>query len=87
MRGSRENLRDPDVASLIRATLAFMQPVGWVERSDTHQLRFSKMMGFAKSSTHPTGFTRMSLALMRATCRIAPNCEMAHRQESFSLLV
>jgi hypothetical protein len=26
---------------------------GWVERSDTHQLLFAKMMGFAKGSTHP----------------------------------
>ncbi len=31
------------------------KPVGWVERSDTRQLRFAKMMGFAKGSTHPTG--------------------------------
>jgi len=30
------------------------KPVGWVERSDTHQLPFAKMMGFAKGSTHPT---------------------------------
>jgi hypothetical protein len=26
-----------------------------VERSDTHQLPFAKMMGFAKGFTHPTG--------------------------------
>jgi len=32
------------------------QPVGWVERSDTHQLKFAKMMGFAKGSTHPTSY-------------------------------
>jgi hypothetical protein len=36
----------------------FVQPVGWVERSDTHQLPFAKMMGFAKGSTHPTGCHR-----------------------------
>jgi hypothetical protein len=29
------------------------QPVGWVERSDTHQFPFAKMMGFAKGSTRP----------------------------------
>ena len=27
--------------------------VRWVKRSDTHQLQLPKMMGFAKSSTHP----------------------------------
>jgi hypothetical protein len=30
------------------------QLVGWVERSDTHQSQFAKLMGFAKGSTHPT---------------------------------
>jgi hypothetical protein len=30
-----------------------MQLVGWVERSDTHQLQLAKVMGFAKDSTHP----------------------------------
>jgi len=29
------------------------QLVGWVERSDTHQPQFAKLMGFAKGSTHP----------------------------------
>jgi hypothetical protein len=29
-----------------------------VERSDTHQFPFAKMMGFAKGSTHPTGCHR-----------------------------
>src|SRR5712675_3196489 len=29
------------------------QRVGWVERSDTHQLHLMEMMGFA-GSTHPT---------------------------------
>jgi hypothetical protein len=33
-----------------------LQPVGWVERSDTHQLQFLKLMGIAKNSTHPTAF-------------------------------
>jgi hypothetical protein len=44
-----------------------LQRVEWVERlvrrsskskggSDTHQLQFAKMMGFAKSSTHPTRY-------------------------------
>jgi hypothetical protein len=33
--------------------------VGWVERSDTHQLKFAKMMGYAKGSTHPTGCARV----------------------------
>jgi pimeloyl-ACP methyl ester carboxylesterase len=28
----------------------------WVERSDTHQSQFAKLMGFAKGSTHPTRF-------------------------------
>src|SRR5207253_2728066 len=31
--------------------------VGWVERSETHHLSSRKVMGFAKGSTHPTGFT------------------------------
>ena len=31
--------------------------VGWVERSDTHQLHLMKMMGFA-GSTHPTCYPR-----------------------------
>jgi hypothetical protein len=31
-----------------------MKCVGWVERSDTHQLLFMPLMGFAKGSTHPT---------------------------------
>jgi hypothetical protein len=30
-----------------------VQRVGWVERSDTHQLHLIEMMGFA-GSTHPT---------------------------------
>jgi len=30
------------------------QRVGWVERSNTHQLLFMALMGFAKGSTHPT---------------------------------
>jgi hypothetical protein len=29
------------------------QDVGWVERSDTHQLHLMEVMGFA-GSTHPT---------------------------------
>jgi hypothetical protein len=33
-----------------------VQGVGWVERSDTHQLQFAGAMGFAKGSTHPTGW-------------------------------
>ena len=32
--------------------------VGWVERSDTHPLQFAMVMGFAKGSTHPTGYAR-----------------------------
>src|SRR6266850_1791188 len=34
-------------------TLRNRQRVGWVERSDTHQLHLMEMMGFA-GSTHPT---------------------------------
>jgi hypothetical protein len=30
------------------------QLLGWVERSDTHQSQFAKLIGFAKGSTHPT---------------------------------
>jgi hypothetical protein len=30
------------------------QLVRWVERSDTHQSQFAKLMDFAKGSTHPT---------------------------------
>jgi hypothetical protein len=37
------------LAELLRGQL-----VGWVERSDTHQSQFAKLMGFAKGSTHPT---------------------------------
>jgi hypothetical protein len=29
----------------------------FAKRSDTHQLRFAKVMGFAKSSTHPPGYS------------------------------
>jgi hypothetical protein len=43
----------PDIGRATRK-----QPVGWVERNDTHQLPFAKMMGFAKGSTHPTGCHR-----------------------------
>jgi hypothetical protein len=43
-----------DYDFLVQALFA-EQPVGWVERSDTHQLMFAKMMGFAKGSTHRTG--------------------------------
>jgi hypothetical protein len=31
------------------------QPVGWVERSDTHHV-VQQGDGFRKGSTHPTGF-------------------------------
>ena len=32
-----------------------VRSVGWVERSDTHQLQLAKLLRFAKGSTHPTG--------------------------------
>src|SRR5262249_28405427 len=36
------------------------QSVGTVERSDTHQSRRAKMMGFANGSTHPTRSTYLA---------------------------
>jgi hypothetical protein len=44
--------------ALVRGVLfsARSSAVGWVERSDTHQLHLMEMMGFA-GSTHPTNWT------------------------------
>jgi hypothetical protein len=39
------------------------QRVGWVERSDTHQLLFVALMGFAKGSTKNADQTMTELAI------------------------
>jgi len=41
------------IAGRVRQRFVMFQRVGWVERSDTHQLHLMEMMGFA-GSTHPT---------------------------------
>src|SRR5258707_12109768 len=45
--------------------LGSAKPVGWVERSDTHQSKLAKMMGFAKGSTHPTSYALLRLTRKR----------------------
>jgi hypothetical protein len=46
------------------------QRVGWVERSDTHQLHLMEMMGFA-GSTHPTYCAAGRRRRARRCCQIA----------------
>jgi hypothetical protein len=43
-------------AALFDRHRAAMNLVGWVERSDTHQSRLAKMMGFAKGSIHRSNY-------------------------------
>jgi hypothetical protein len=42
--------------SRLRGGVRIAQRVGWVERSDTHQVPRGQDDGFRKSSTHPTGY-------------------------------
>ncbi len=47
-RMERSEIRDSrDTGPGLRFAPSGLQRVGWVERSDTHQLRFMKTMGFA----------------------------------------
>src|SRR3954467_15532572 len=38
----------------VAGRMAGVQPVGWVERSDTHRRQIDRRDGFRKGSTHPT---------------------------------
>jgi hypothetical protein len=40
----------------LRGGVRIARRVGWVERSDTHQVPPRQDDGFRKNSTHPTGF-------------------------------
>jgi hypothetical protein len=44
------------------------QRVGWVERSDTHQFCFAKMMGYARGSTHSAGYLPPSFSRATIAC-------------------
>src|ERR1700735_3307485 len=63
----RERVKDfpqPFVDRLFEVIILENSNVGWVERSDTHQLQLAQAMGFAKGSTHPT-------RRRRGTCAVA----------------
>jgi hypothetical protein len=46
-----------------------------VERSDTHQFQFAKVMGIAKRSTHPTDDARALHVIASASEAIHPAAE------------
>ena len=68
IRGSLNDIRIPDCAEfVIGCAFARRVRMGGANGSrecapddklhDTHQLKFAKMMGYAKGSTHPTSYT------------------------------
>jgi len=62
----RERVKDfpqPFVDRLFEVIILENSNVGWVERSDTHQLQLAQAMGFAKGSTHPTRRRRGTYAV------------------------